>query len=46
MTWPIIAAGVIGLVTGAALATWWHRTGPQRRRQVLQLLDEICEGLD
>jgi len=46
MTWPIIIAGVIGLVTGATLATWWHRTGPERRRRIGQLLAEIFEGID
>lgn len=46
MTWPIIVAGIIGLVAGAALATWWHRLQPRLRRRIGEILAEICEGLD
>lgn len=46
MTWPIIATAVISFASGAALATWWHRTEPERRRRIGELLAEICEGID
>ncbi len=46
MNWPVIIAGALGLITGAALATWWHRTWPERRRRIGEILAEICEDLD
>lgn len=46
MIWPILAVGVIGFGSGAVIATWWHRTEPERRQRIRELLAEIFADLD